>query len=118
MAREAAMLVSDSTCSSVLLSDGVLLLSAATADTTGAGGARMSMLGVTWNLPTVTGAAWTPDKPERRYPLIKNAANPFQIKAASFGKIPDMCDEAQIRTRGSLLHTSSMVTSGTGVTYE
>lgn len=77
MVREVARLVSDSTCSSVLLSDGVPLLSAAAADTTGAGGARMSMLGVTWNLPTVTGAGWTPVKPKRKYSPI-----PFKPKAS------------------------------------
>lgn len=58
MVREVARLVSDSTCSSVLLSDEVLLLSAAATDT---GGVRMSKLGVTWNLPTVTEAGWTSD---------------------------------------------------------
>lgn len=63
MVREVARLVSDSICSSVLLSDGVLPLSAscwaAGTLTTGTGGTGMSMLGVTWNLPTVTGAEWT-----------------------------------------------------------
>lgn len=80
MVREVARLVSDSTCSSVLLSDEVLLLSAAAADATDTGGVRMSKLGVTWNLPTVTEAGWTSVKPKRRYVLIKNSANPFQIK--------------------------------------
>lgn len=107
MVREVARLVSDSTCSSVLLSDGVLSLSTATADTTGAGGARVSMLGVTWNLPTVTGAGWTPVESKRKYPLCKNAANPFQIKTVSIRKNPEMCDEARIRTCVILLHTSS-----------
>lgn len=105
MVREVARLVSDSTCSSVLLSDGVPLLSAAGVDTTGAGGATMSKLGVTWNLPTVTGAGWTPVKPKIR--SLKNVANPFQIKTVGIGKIPEMCEQAKIRTRGSLLHTSS-----------
>lgn len=108
MVREVARLVSDSTCSSVLLSDGVPLLSAAAADRTGAGGAMTSMLGVTWNLPTVTGAGWTPVKPKRKYSLIKNVANPFQIKTVGIGKIPEICNEAKIRTRGTLLHTSSI----------
>lgn len=66
MVREVPRLVSDSPCSSVLLSDGVLLLltagcrAAGTADT-GNAGAGMSMLGVTWNRPTVTDAGWTSD---------------------------------------------------------
>lgn len=64
MVREVARLVSDSTCSSVLLSDGSLPLSAGsgaagTAAGTDRTGAGMSMLGVTWNRPTVTGADWT-----------------------------------------------------------
>lgn len=69
MVREVARLVSD--CSSVLLSDGVLPLSAEATDTTGAGGAGMSMLGVTWNLPTVTDADWTSVKPKKKYLLNK-----------------------------------------------
>lgn len=61
--REVARLVSDPPCSSVLLSVGVLPLSAGcvAAAGGGGGGAGMSMLGVTWNLPTVTGADWTSD---------------------------------------------------------
>lgn len=78
--REVARLVSDSTCSSVLLSDGVLLLSAAAVDATDTGGVRMSKLGVTWNLPTVTGAGWTSVKPKTRFLLSKISANPFQTK--------------------------------------
>lgn len=58
MVMEVARLVSDSACSSVLLSDG-LLLSAEAGDAAGTGGARMSKLGVTWNLPTVTEAGWS-----------------------------------------------------------
>lgn len=75
MVREVARLVSDSACSSVLLSDGLLLLllllPAAAADATDTGGVGTSRLGVTWNLPTVTGAAWTSVKPKRKYMLLK-----------------------------------------------
>lgn len=65
MVREVPMLVSDSPCSSVLLSDDVLLLSAgagagaAGAAPAGAAGTGMCILGVTWNRPTVIGADWT-----------------------------------------------------------
>jgi len=63
MVREVARLVSDSPCSSVLLSDGVLPLSACCAAAgmapAGSAAAGMGMLGVTWNRPTVTGAEWT-----------------------------------------------------------
>lgn len=71
MVSEVPRLVSDSPCSSVLLCDGVLLLSAgkgaagtASACTAGIG---MSMLGVTWNRPTVTGADWTSDSVEEAF---------------------------------------------------
>lgn len=66
MVREVARLVSDSPCSSVLLSDGVLPLSAGW-EAAGTAGAGMSMLGVTWNLPTVTGADWTSDSVEEAF---------------------------------------------------
>lgn len=100
MVREVARLVSDSTCSSVLLSDGVPLLSAAAADTTGAGGPMMSMLGVTWNLPTVTGAGWTPVKPNIHSLKMQ------PIKTVGIRIIPEMCDEA--KKKRTLLQTSSI----------
>ena len=70
--REVARLVSDSPCSSVLLSDALLQLSAGCgAAGSGRAGAGMSMLGVTWNLPTVTGADWTSVEEEKKFrPLI------------------------------------------------
>lgn len=70
--REVARLVSDSPCSSVLLSEGLLPLSAGCgAAGSGRAGAGMSMLGVTWNLPTVTGANWTSVEEEKEFsPLI------------------------------------------------
>lgn len=55
MVREVPRLASDSPCSSVLLSDWVLLLSAGFG-AAGAAGKGISVLGVTWNRPTVTGA--------------------------------------------------------------
>lgn len=68
---EVPRLVSDSPCSSVLLSDGVLPLSAGcgAAGTTMATGAGMSMLGVTWNRPTVTGADCTSEAVEEAFGL-------------------------------------------------
>lgn len=73
MVREVPRLVSDSPCSSVLLSDGVLSLSAgagagaAGAVFTGTVGTGMCMLGVTWNRPTVTGADWTSGSVEEAF---------------------------------------------------
>lgn len=65
MVREVPMLVSDSPCSSVLLSDWVLPPSAGWGAGGGAAfvaaGAGMSMLGDTLNRPTVMGAGWTSD---------------------------------------------------------
>lgn len=66
MVREVPRLVSDSPCSSVLLSDWLLPPSAGC----GAAGGGMSMLGVTWNLPTVTGADWTSDSVEQAFRLV------------------------------------------------
>lgn len=61
--REVPRLVSDSPCSSVLLSVGVLPLSAgcdaAGTAPSGTAGTGISMLGVTWKRPTVIGADWT-----------------------------------------------------------
>lgn len=55
--KEVARLASDSPCSSVLLSDWLLPFSAGLgAAGAGASGKGMSMLGVTWNRPTVTDA--------------------------------------------------------------
>lgn len=60
MVREVPRLVSDPPCSSVLLSVGVLPLSAgcgaAGMTPTGAAGSVISLLGVTWKRPTVTEA--------------------------------------------------------------
>lgn len=69
--REVPRLVSDSHCSSVLLSDGVLTLpagcGAAGGAPMGAAGAGMCMLGETWNRPTVTDAHWTSDSEEEAF---------------------------------------------------
>lgn len=68
--REVPRLVSDSPCSSVLLSVGVLPpssgCSAAGTAPTGTAGTGIPILGVTWNRPTVTGVDWTSVKNEEK----------------------------------------------------
>lgn len=85
MVREVLRLVSEPPTSSVLLSDGVLLLLAICgAATTGTGGSKMSTLGVTWNLPTVTGADFTSvmvkDKKQVCFKMMCSTQNLTSVK--------------------------------------
>lgn len=83
MVREVLRLVSEPPSSSVLLSDSVLLsllvgCGAGCSAITGTGGSEISTLGVTWNLPTFTGADLTSHSVEEvfSFGLLVMAADP------------------------------------------